>query len=142
MGIDGVSAYIPKHTLPIYTKITDPKFNDYSIGEKYKMRVEDQKRQDEKGETGSFNYTHEAILISKEEMKFEDVPGILIAFDGHSRDAEEAIDTICPGEGSWDGDKDVVMLIFLRVDKAKEWIMSDAEVIEPPTSVKDHEDDG
>lgn len=142
MAIETISAYVPKYALPLYTRITFPNHNDYDVGEKYDIRVEDEERQKEKGGKGPYNYTHESLLIAKEEVRFGAVWDILLAFDGHSKSKEEAIERIFPEGQLPDDDTQVVILIFLRLDRVKEWVESDTEVIHPPDSKSDYEGNG
>lgn len=130
MPIDELINYWPKTKLPVYTKIADPKYNDFQIGHEYEMRIEDPKRVEEKGDSGPYNYVHECILIAKEEMKLGKLPGLLLAFDTHTQEKEKALKRLSPGEELWNDDTDIVLLIFLRKDIAKEFVLSDMETLE------------
>ena len=134
--------YSPKHALPIYTKITPEGFNDYTVGDKYDMRIDDSDRQNEKGGEGPYNYVHECLLISKEVMEFGDVPDILIAFDGYSKSREEALERISPGDTPIENDRVIELLVFLRLDKAKEFIEEGHTPIEYPFRKEDVEGNG
>lgn len=135
MGIDTVQLYNPKMTLPVYTQIALPKHNDYTVGDKYDIRIKDEDRQDEKEGMGEFNYIHECLLISKRECTWEELPDILKAFDGKSRDKDLVHGHTHPVKGTeWEDDDELVFLIYLRLDKAKEFILNDDEVVIPPWS--------
>lgn len=122
MAIDTHCVYLPHHTLPLYVKITDPKFNSYDLFKTYEMRYDDA---DESG----FQEGHEAMLVAKSECEWSEIPPLLIAFAGHSRDAEEAVRNTFPADENPEGDRDMVILMFLRLDKAKEHVMGETEPI-------------
>lgn len=123
---------MPYHALPIYLKITPVEFNDYKVGGEYEIRYEDEVSNNLKDEEGPFNYAHEALLISKQEMEFGDVNPILIAFLGNSRNAEEALEEVCARGEPYDDDRMVNVLTFLRIDKAKEFVIEGYEKLETP----------
>lgn len=128
MAIDTVSGYFPKMRLPLYSKITSQNQNDYKVGETYEIRVEDKERENGEKSAGSYNYTHESVLVAKQEVTEDSIHPILLAFDGHSKKKSEATDRILPG-GEFRDDRDYVLLVFLRLDKAKEYVGSDMEFI-------------
>lgn len=130
MPIDELINYWPKTKLPIYTKITDPRYNDFEIANEYEMRIDDAQRVEQKGESGPYNYIHECILIAKEETTLGKLPALLLAFDVHTRNKEEALKRLSPGDEHWTDDTEVVLLVFLRKDIAKKFVMSDMEVLE------------
>lgn len=130
MPIDELSKYWPKIKLPLYTKITDPRFNDFTVGEEYDIRIEDPDRVEEKDGSGPYNYIHECILIAKEKLTISELPGLVLAFDAHSRNKNKALKRISPDNEKWDNDKEIVLLIFLRKDAVKEYVTSDIEVLE------------
>lgn len=138
MPIDTVTDYIPKYALPLYTKITSPEMNDYTVGKEYEIRIDDPDRNEEKGGDGPYNYIHEVLLIGKREATWGELEALTLAFDAHTKRKDEAIDRIATSN-SIRTDEEVVVLFFLRKDKTKEWIQSDAEVIEPPTTVEEYE---
>lgn len=142
MPIGTVRRYTPKHSLPLYSRVVLRGHNDWTVGEKYDMRVEDPDRQEEKGGRGPYNYTHEALLVGKEEMVFGDVPRILLAFDAHSQKKSECMERTFPSPEKVDGDTEVTVLFLLRLDKTKEFILSDLEVIDPPFKKEDTEGNG
>lgn len=139
MPIETNSPYMPSHALPIYAKIQDPRINEMTVGEIYDIRYEDEGGNSPVRESNCFNYAHKAMLISKTEMEFGDVPPLLMAFVGHSRDGEEAMRRICPGNQQYADDRVIEILIFLRVDKAKEFVMGETEPLEPPFTKEDAE---
>lgn len=106
--------------LPLYTQIDDPRFNTYDVGEVYQIRIEDEERADETDQDGPFNYVHDALLVAKQEMKLGDLPGPLLGFDLNAQSASEAEDRYPPG--GTDDNRDVVLLVYLRLDKAKEFV--------------------
>lgn len=139
MAIETLQAYNPKHTLPIYTKITRDRQNDYRVGDEYEMRVEDPDRAEEKDGRPPFNYTHEAVLVAKEETELGEIPPALMAFDAHTKSRSEAVDRISIGSNKWGKDEEVVLLIFARTDKIQEFVTSEMEVIDPELSKEDYE---
>lgn len=142
MAIDTLRGYVPKLALPLYTRITREHQNDYEVGKKYSMRVDDEQRQQEKGGKGPYNYTHEAILVAKEHMTLDEIPDILLAFEAHTSSRSEAIDWLSPSEGSYDDEEELVVLLFLRLDKAVEWVRSGGQSQLPPFTVEDYEGNG
>lgn len=132
MPIETISSYIPKYKLPVFTRIVDEKVNDYTVGETYEFRIEDGDRAEEADEQKTFSWPFEAILVGKERMEFGQVDNMVLAFNGHSVSRSEAIENICPGTNRWDDDKEVAVLTFANVESIKDWVQSDAEVIEPP----------
>lgn len=132
MGIDSTLAYWPSMQLPVYTKITDPKFNNYTLGETYEIRIEDGDRAEE----GPYNYVHDAILIGKWKCKLDEIPDILLALTFYTKSKNEALNNL---EISGDN---VVVLCFMRNDKVKEFIGKEYETIFPDNfSKEDVEDD-
>lgn len=119
MAIDTLSSLHPKFSLPVYTKITYERRNDYEVGNIYKIRVEDTDRADKP----PYNYIHEAILISKRKIDIGDISDILLAFDTLTRSRDEAIDKLPDKE-------DMILLIFLRIDMAKRMVMKGYEGLE------------
>lgn len=137
MPIDELVKYWPKIKLPVYTKITDPKYNDFDVGNEYRMRIEDPERLEEKDESGPYNYIHECILIAKEETQLSELSNLLIAFDAHTRDRDNALYRLGSDNETWGDDKNVVLLVFLRKDAAKEFITSDIEILEAQNVTED-----
>jgi hypothetical protein len=129
MPIDTHSGYYPLMKFPMYAKVTKPEMNDYEVGNEYEMRIEDPERTEEKRESGPYNWVHDALLIAKENRRWGDVSDIEIALFGHSRDREEAVRRICVGDEEYEDDEGVVILVFIRVDKAKEIVMEDVEPV-------------
>lgn len=123
MAIESVARWHPKLALPLYTKITHPRRNDYQIGTVYEVRIEDPDRAKERGQHPPFNYIHESLLIHKEEMDLDDIPDILLAFDTGERSRESAYDSIIHDDGR------VVFLVFLRLDKAKGVVTDGLEAV-------------
>lgn len=119
MAIDTLSSLHPKFSLPVYTKITYERRNDYEVGNIYEIRVEDTDRADKP----PYNYIHEAILISKRKIDIGDISDILLAFDTLTRSRDEAIDKLPDKE-------DMILLIFLRIDMAKRMVMKGYEGLE------------
>lgn len=139
MAIDTLKSYVPKLALPLFTRIIPPEHNDYRVGNKYDMRIEDRERQQETGGRGNYYYVNECLLVGKEETTFGELDDLLMAFDAHTKSRGEAERFISPGDKIMDDEREVVVLFFLRTDKAMEWIQSEAETIEPPTSVEEFE---
>lgn len=142
MAIDTLRSYGPKLALPLYTRITRERVNDYKVGKKYEMRIEDPERQEEKGGRGPYNYTHPALLVGKEEYLFGEVPDVLLAFDAHTTSRSEAKDWLSPSDPGYEDDTEVVVLFFLRLDETEEWVKGDGERIEAPFTVEDFEGNG
>jgi hypothetical protein len=131
MAIETVQQYNPKHKLPVYTHISLPGHNDWSVGDKYDVRIQDKERQKEKGGSGPYNYIHEAVLIAKEQMKYGDVSRIMLGFDAHTTSKSEAEERIFPDIEDMDEDTEVVVLVFMRLDRVKDFVTSGMDVIEP-----------
>lgn len=129
MPIDTVRYYNPTMKEPVYVKITTPRQNTYDVFKEYRIRIADE----EDGDEGPYNYIHEAVLISKEECEWNKVPDLLKGYVANTRDPNTALARIHPkGEdGSFDNDDEVVILVFLRKDKAKDLILSDNNVMDP-----------
>lgn len=127
----------------IYVKITIPEENDYNLWDEYEIRIADKENSDE----GEYNYLHEAILISAVEEYWSNIPALLKGYVAKTRKMEKVIEKIHPlGEnGSFDHDDEVVVLIFLRTDKAKDFIVSDTNVLHPQEAdeveIKDYMDE-
>lgn len=130
MAIETTAAYVPKFQLPMYTMIRDPRFNDYRVGDKYDIRIEDEERQEEKGGSGPYSYIHQALLVGKQEYEYGMLPDVLMAFDAHTKSRKDAREFICPGDDC-DEDRTFVVLFFVRLDKIPEWIQGEAERINP-----------
>lgn len=139
MAIDTHTHYIPQHTLPLYTKIVPPEFNDYKLWEEYDIRYDDEVRAKESEGRNTFNYAHECVLVGKSVTEFGKVHPLMMAFCGHSRDSEDAVRRICAGGERYDDDREVAILTFIRKDKAKEFILEDWEPIEHPFTKEDAE---
>lgn len=131
MPVETINAYNPKHKLPVYTKITDSRFNDYKVGNTYKVRIQDPEEGDEKE---PYNYVHEAILIAKRTVKFGDIEDMLLAFDSNKAKKSEAKKQIIPEKAEWSDDTQVLVCVFLRKDMVQEFVTSEMEVIEPEFS--------
>lgn len=132
MAIDTFKYYHPKMKQLIYGKITTERQNDYTLFNEYEIRVPDE----ENGDEGPYNYTHNTILIGKEVVEWSDVPDLFIAYTAKARDREEAVERIHPGkEGSFDSDDEVLLLLFMRVDEAKKFILNE-EKIHTPQSIE------
>lgn len=128
MAIDTVSGYSPKMRLPVYTKITHENQNSYKVGDTYEIRIEDKERENGEKSAGQYNYVHESLLVAKEEIDPDEIHPVLLAFNGHSKMRSEAVERSFPA-GEVDEDKDYLLLVFLRLDKAKEYIESGMEYI-------------
>lgn len=135
MSIDTLPQWNPKYALPIYTRITHPRRNDYRVGEVYQMRIEDPERARELGQKPPFVYLHEAMLVSMQTMNIDQVPDIILAFDQNTSSKSNALDSIITDDG------EIVMLIFLRLDKAKGLVTDGLEAVHQNMSRKAVEDD-
>ena len=120
MAIETHCVYMPQHALPVYVKLTDPRFNDYKLWETYEIRYDGE---DEDG----FNYAHEAMLVGRTECEWGEVEPMLIALLGHSRDMEEAVKMSFPTGSVPEDDRNMAVLTFLRLDKTKEFVLGDTE---------------
>lgn len=136
MAIDTIEQWHPKLALPLYTKITDPRQNDYTVGQVYEMRILDPDRARDRDQKGPYNYVHEAMLISMTTMDLEQVPDILLGFDQLTRSRSDALDSITDNNG------EIVMLIFLRLDVAKGIVTDGLETVHKTMSKEATEDDG
>jgi len=142
MPIETVQRYNPKHKLPLYTQISLPGHNDWNVGERYNIRVEDPDRQQEKGGMGAYNHLHESVLVCKEHMKYGDLSRILFGFDANTTSKSEAEERTFPKPDEVDEDTDIVLLVFMRLDKVKEFVSSGLEAIEPGFSKEHAEGNG
>lgn len=139
MPIDRLEAYRPHHALPLYIKITDPKFNQYDVGTVYDIQVEDTERARESDQDPPFNDVHKSLLVAKRELKFKDLHPLIMAFETNSRDTELAMDRIV-GKGIQPEDDDnIVMLIYLRIDKTKDFIVEGGDAIKREFEKEDAE---
>lgn len=127
MAIDTETEYNPRLQHPLYVKIIPEDHNDYELWEEYEIRVPDE----ENGEEGPYNYIFEAILVGMEIGEWQSIPALLKAYTANTRDGQEAQKRIHPlgREGSFDPDDELAVLIFLRKDETKEFILSEDEVL-------------
>lgn len=139
MPIETFEVYHPMMNLPVYLKLMPERHNDYQLMGKYDVRIPDAERQKEKGGDGPYNYAHECILVGRQEITWREVPDALLAMLGHTDSRKEARETVCIGEGEYDDDRELLLLTFLRLDKALEWIKEDTDIVEPPFTVEDYE---
>lgn len=135
MPIEEITGYYPKMALPLYTRIADPKHNQYDVGEVYDIRVEDHERAKETGQDGPFNYVHEAILVAKEEMEVGEIPGPLLAFDLHTAEPSKVDERLPPGDSN--KGRELIILVFLRLDMAKEFVKDYEAIFVENTSADD-----
>lgn len=142
MAIDTAGEYVPEMNLPVYLKLTPPEQNSYELMKKYDVRIPDAPRQEEKGGSGPYNYIHECILVGKTELEWREVPDVLLAVLGHTVSRSDAVETVCVGEGEYEDDRELLLLSFLRLDRAQEFVQNGEEVIEPPFTVEDYEGNG
>lgn len=103
------------------------------VGEVYEVKVEDSEGSDR----GPYNEVHEAELIAERSMEWRQVSPLLLAYQGFSKSKSEAIERICPNGEEPEPDREVSLLVFLRLDKAKEFVASDVDVI-PGDFQKEH----
>lgn len=123
MAIDTISQMHPKLALPVYTEIVSPQSNTYEVGEIYDRRIEDSERAMERDQEGPYNYIHDALLISKRKINIDEVPNILLAFDKDTEYRNEALEKIHTVNG------EVLILVFLRIDKAKGMVLEGLESV-------------
>ena len=141
MAIETIQDYNQKYQLPVYTEVALPEHNDYELGEKYDIRVEDSERQKEKGGKGPYNYIHESILIAKRRCLFGELEDVTLAFNARTQSRNEAVKDLSPGEPLED-DREVVLLVFLRLDKVEGWVMGDFTPIDPDNPTEAQEGNG
>ena len=127
MSIDTEKEYDPLLEHPLYVKIIPEEHNTYELWDKYEIRIPDE----EGGEDGPYNYVFDAILVGKEIEEWGYIPAILKAYAARTRDAQEALERIHPlgEEGSFNGDDELAVLIFLRIDQTKKFITMDNDVL-------------
>lgn len=113
MPLEHIDQWHPKFSLPVYTKITDKRFNEHTVGAVYEMVMEDPERAVERGQKPPYNYTHKALLLCKRDIDLKSSNDILIAFDTLTKSRSEAMDKII-GK-----DEYMEVLVFLRLDMAK-----------------------
>lgn len=129
MGIDTLPNYHPLYQYPVYLKIVPPEHNDYTVGDSYDMRIEDNDRQNAEEESGPYNYVHETLLVGIEEYEFGNIPPLMLALLGNSKNRGDALETVGIGEGGYSDDREVLLLTFLRKDAAKELVESGEDII-------------
>ena len=139
MPIDTEEVYTPQMNLPVYLKLIPPEQNSYEMNKKYDIRIPDAQRQDEKGGEGPYNYTHECLCVGTQELTWSEVSDVLLAVLAHTPSRSEAIKTVCVGDGEYDDTRELVLVTFIRLDRAKAWVENGEEVIEPPFTVEDYE---
>lgn len=139
MPIDTEEVYTPQMNLPVYLKLIPPEHNNYEMNKKYDIRIPDAQRQDEKGGDGPYNYAHECLCVGTQELTWSEVSDVLLAVLAHTPSRSEAIETICIGDGEYDGTRELVLVTFIRLDRAEAWVENGEEVIEPPFTVEDYE---
>lgn len=127
MPIDTEERYNPKMKCPLYVKLTYERFNDYTLFNEYSIRIPDE----ENGEDGPYYYVFDTVLVAKQTVKWSEIPNIVTAYVAKTRDAQTAIERIHPlgEEGEFEPDEELLLLVFLRIGEAKEYIMSDDEVL-------------
>lgn len=123
MPLHHMSSLHPKYALPVYTEIIDSRINVYEIGEVYEVIIEDPDRAMERGQEPPYNYAHKAILIDKRDIDLDKESDLLLAFDLLTRSRNEAMEKLI-------GDKQqMVLLVFLRIDKAKGIVTDGLEAV-------------
>lgn len=129
MPIDTERFYNPKMKCPLYAKLALEEFNDYTLFGEYEIRVPDE----ENGEEGPYNYVFNAILIAKEKVKWSEIPNLVTAYIANTRDIDEAVERIHPASehGSFKPDDELLLLIFMREDEAKTFVVRDNNTITP-----------
>lgn len=133
MSKDTIAYPGPKHCLPVYTAIKHPMHNDYSLGEVYEMNIEEPDRAKDRGQKPPYNHVHDSLLIAKRRCKVEDIDDILLAFDKDTRDKDEAVERIHSHDG------EAVILVFLRLDKAKGMVTEGLEAVHETMTKEDIE---
>jgi len=69
--------------------------------------------------------------VGKEKCEYQDLPDILIAFLGNAKKRNLAEWNVSFPMPPFDDDREVLLLTFLRLDKAKEYVENDEDVIYP-----------
>lgn len=136
MGIETLRWYHPLYNSPVYIKLGFPQHNDYKVGESYDMRVADS----EKSGGEAYSYPHKAILVGKEEYVAEDLPDLLVAVLANTRSKGDALQMLNPTDKPLPPDREVLLLTYLREDKAKELVTSDIEIIPDDNRKENHYD--
>lgn len=129
MAIETVKWYHPQMRLPLWAKLEVKERNLYKVGKTYDIRVKDIQRQEEQGGEGPYNYTHQSVLVAKREVKYGDIDPVMLALLGNHKNPEEVKDRLSLGIDGDIEDEELVLLIFMRIDKAKEMVVSDDEII-------------
>lgn len=130
MAIDTVSMYHPGMKFPLWLKVSTPKQNDYKEGETYEIRIEDSDRAEEQEGGNTFNYTHEAILVGKWERKLDEVPREVLGYAANADTWGKTKERLFPHvSGVNDLPETVLVLCFLRIDRAMELVMEGPECI-------------
>ena len=134
MALMTMPALTAQMDLPIYVKITDEHEHKYQVGKTYEVQV--LKNPDEpKGiHSDRYEIIHDGFFIGKEKMRLEDVPDILLAYAADTKSRDEAIQRLKKKRRAWSPETEIVVLFFLRYDKAKEMVMQDIEPEEPDHS--------
>lgn len=130
MAIETVTFYHPGMRHPLWLKVTTPRQNDYTVGKKYEIRVEDKDRASSEGVMSDYNYAHEALLVGKWIEELQDVPQEVLGYASNSDKWSEVKDILFPWADDESGLPDeVVILCFLRIDKAEELVVDGPESI-------------
>ena len=123
--------------MPIYVKITDEHEHKYQIGKPYEVQVLANPDEPKGTHSDRYQVIHDGFFIGKQVMKLEDVPDMLLAYAADTKSRKEAIERLKKKRRAWSEQTEIVVLFFMRFDKAKEMVMQDAEPEEPDLSEMD-----
>lgn len=139
MGIETVGYYNPLHAQPVYVHVRAANRNDLSTGEVAQIRYDDEGRAHDGQEGGAFNYAHEALTVAQRTVRYDALDPRTLALAGFTNDRQTAIERVFPGGKEPDDDRKLTVIVFVRMDKMKEWIETGMEPIEPPFEKQDCE---
>lgn len=115
-----VDKYYEKLALPMYTAISTQEHMHIEQNEVYDVRLEIERREE-------YVHLHKALLLGDMVAhSVEDIPNILIAFNYETRDEDEALEKL---RKYVEADRKIQVLVFLRLDRVKEFVLQGREAI-------------
>lgn len=134
-GLTSVVGYYPKMALPMYVEIGYPEHDSIEVGEVHEVRVRD---------GGEMKGAHEALIVSAQKKALNEIHPYLLAFCAHTEDINMVRRRISPTDEKIDNDRDVYVVVYLRLDKVEEFVSNGDNfepVIKHPDEVMDEDYD-
>lgn len=132
--LNTIAGYWPRMGLPMYAEIAYPEHDSFpEEGEEQTVRVRD---------GGELIPQHEAVVVSVRKEKVKDINPYLLAFCANTDSMSEVRERISPSERPVDMDREVYVVVYLRVDKAEEFVKNPDNfdpVIKHPDKVTDED---